>query len=148
MHVQLCCASVISDIIVMVAACQYQLKALSMIYHCAALSFILAMLLVCSGFEYHITSLLSDPCPGHPCLTISQFAANTSSYIHSITTLTFLPGIHNLDSMLEIDGVFLLKLSKSNLSQSVKVNCENISRLDLYNITIVHTSKWIGVHWM
>ena len=58
-------------------------------------------LIICSlnqtaGEVYYITTNLTDLCTIQPCLTLSQFATNTSHYLHSNTTLIFLPGIHYL----------------------------------------------------
>ena len=39
------------------------------------------------------------------CLSLSQFAVNPNSYLHSNTTLVFLPGIHNLTIGLTVSSV-------------------------------------------
>ena len=47
----------------------------------------------------------TDVCSMQPCLTLSQFAANSSHYhLHSNTTLIFLPGTHYLNVKLEISN--------------------------------------------
>ena len=114
---------------------------LSMFYHCAAVLLMLVMFMECSGIEYHITPSPSDPCPAQSCVTFSQFAANTSSYLHSNTKLIFLPGNHSLDSELRIDSVISLIYLNSNFHQIVRINCGKLSRLDLCNITTVHISR-------
>ena len=44
---------------------------------------------------YYVTTNSTDHCNVQlPCLTLSQFAVNSSHYLHSDTTLVFLPGTH------------------------------------------------------
>ena len=63
---------------------------------------------------YYITSSQSDPCPEQPCLTLSQFAANSSKYAGQDTTMAFLPGTHKLDSRLSIQTSVCKNLSLVN----------------------------------
>ena len=65
---------------------------------------------------YHIIANSSDLCTVRPCLTLSQFAANMSQYLHSNTTLVFLPGTHYLSKVnLTLSNVvnFSMKSEKS-----------------------------------
>ena len=48
---------------------------------------------------YYIKTTSTDLCTVQPCLTLSQFAANLSRYLHSNTTLVFLPGTHYLSKV-------------------------------------------------
>ena len=52
-----------------------------------------------SQVHYYITPSLSVHCPGDPCLTLAQFAADSTSYLGNETdiSLSFLPGNHSLD---------------------------------------------------
>ena len=50
----------------------------------------------------YITRNSTDLCSVQPCLTLSQFAANSSRSLHSNMTLVFLPGTHYLNIKLEI----------------------------------------------
>ena len=82
-------------------------------------------IVIVDGEVYHITPLPGDPCPAHPCLTISQFAAiqygNPSSYHQpSDTTLIFLQGNHRLDISLTVANVTEL-IMESNCNQGWKV---------------------------
>lgn len=110
------------------------------------MSVVLALLVMYSGIDclvYHILPNPSDPCPTQPCLTLSQFASNTSSYIYlqSSATLTFQLGNHNLSSTFRVDGVSSLQLiATSILPLSANIICD-CSSLDLYNITFVHISR-------
>ena len=54
--------------------------------------------------HYYITPSLSVHCPGDPCLTLPQLAANSTSYLSNETnvSLTFLQGNHSLDGELSL----------------------------------------------
>ena len=65
---------------------------------------------------YHIIANSNDLCTVRLCLTLSQFAANMSQYLHSNTTLVFLPGTHYLSKVnLTLSNVvnFSMKSEKS-----------------------------------
>ena len=105
--------------------------------------FMLALFLTYSGTDclvYNILLSPSDPCPTQPCLTLSQFASDTSSYLQSNTTLIFQPGNHSLGSKLRVGGILSLQFLKSILPLSANIICEN-SSFDLYNITFIHISR-------
>ena len=95
---------------------------------------------------YHITPSPNNSCPEQPCLTLSEFAANTSSYFHSNTTLIFLPGNHSLSSDLIMDYMLSFQLSNIQLPWKVYITCEENSRFDMYLIHSVHISgvEFIG----
>ena len=109
----------------------------------APTTFMMVLLLMYSGdcLVYRILPSPSDPCPTQPCLTLSQFASDTSSYLKSNTTLIFQPGNHNLGSKLAVGGVVSLQLLKSTLPLGVRIICVQSLSLDLYNITSVHISR-------
>ena len=94
---------------------------------------------------YHVLPS-SDRCPTHmqPCLTLSQFGSNTSSYLQSNTTLVFQSGSHSLDKNVSVKGIVSFHLLNFN-TQNASIICDD-SSLDLYNITSVHISrlKFIG----
>ena len=54
--------------------------------------------------HYYITPSLSVVCPGDPCLTLPQLAANSNSYLRNEKniSLSFLPGYHSLDGELSL----------------------------------------------
>ena len=66
---------------------------------------------------YYVTINLTNVCTEQPCLTLSQFAANSSHYLHSgNTTLVFLPGTHylsNVNLVLSNRDNFVLKSENS-----------------------------------
>ena len=58
-------------------------------------------------------------CPGDPCLTLAQFAANSTSYLSNETniSLSFLPGNHSLDGELSLthaDNLSMTKVTRGN----------------------------------
>lgn len=77
-----------------------------------------------------------------PCLTLSQFASNTSNYLHFSTTLNFQPaaGNHSLDTTLNVKAIVSLQLIESNtvFPLGTSIVCEHSNNLDLYNVSFVH----------
>ena len=63
----------------------------------------------------------------HPCLTLSQFAANSSHSLHSNTTVTliFFPGIHNLSYNLMVSNVKMFTTNFDNSSITTQIKCKN-----------------------
>ena len=69
--------------------------------------------------HYYITPSLSVHCPGDPCLTLPQLAANSTSYLGNETnaSLSFLPGNHSLDGELSLshaDNFSMIKVIGGN----------------------------------
>ena len=64
--------------------------------------------------HYYITPSLSVHCPGDPCLTLPQLAANSTSYLSNETniSLTFLPGNHSLDGELSLSNADNFSMTK------------------------------------
>ena len=64
--------------------------------------------------HYYITPSLSVHCPGDPCLTLPQLAANSISYLGNETnvSLTFLPGNHSLDGELSLSHADYFSMTK------------------------------------
>ena len=79
---------------------------------------------IASDEQYFITPLLNDPCPTDNCLTFDQFAANSTDYLGTNTTLHFLEGNHTLGSVVSIENEdgFLMQSNSSN----VAIICTNI----------------------
>ena len=78
--------------------------------------------------HYYITPSLSVHCPGDPCLTLPQLAANSTSYLGNETnvSLFFLPGNHSLDGELSLshaDNFSMTKVIGGN--GTVFVECGN-----------------------
>ena len=99
--------------------------------------------------NYYITPSLSVDCPGDPCLTLAQLAANSASYLgnETNTSLSFLPGNHSLDGELSFshaDNFSMTKVTEGN--GTVFVECGSRSgRLNISETTFV-TIK--GMHFI
>ena len=90
----------------------------------------------------HITMSPTIPCPAQPCLTLSQIAANSSSYLQpaTVVTLVIQQGHHRLGSELLISDVDkLLIISNNNRTSDFTVDlCVKSARF--YNISYLHIS--------
>ena len=57
-----------------------------------------------------ISPSLSKPCPANPCLTLSQFAQDSTSWLSVNTSLIFLTGNHTLNAELSISSISHLSI--------------------------------------
>ena len=76
--------------------------------------------------HYYISPSLNVHCPGDPCLTLAQFAANFISNISNETniSLSFLPGNHSLDRELSLSRAHDFSISKViGGDESVFIEC-------------------------
>ena len=122
------------------AKLQYHLFALIVIYSLNQLA--------ASEITYSITAdhdLCTVTVP-QPCLSLSQFAANANGYLHSNTTLVFLPGTHYLGSILTVSSVEYFSMHTGSLTSEsvVQVVCTNTlfrfthsQRIDITSIEFV-----------
>ena len=78
-----------------------------------------------SEVQYYITPSLDSPCPEDPCLTLSQFAANSSNCTGNVS-LIFLSGNHSLDSQLNVSGADSFSM-KPRDNELVTVECKSQS---------------------
>ena len=90
----------------------------------------------CGRTDYIISPVINDECLREQCLTLSQFATN-STYIGPNTTLIFLDGDHFLKSDLNVTGTinFFISVSSDNL---VSIICEPSTELSFTKISYVH----------
>ena len=67
----------------------------------------------------------------HPCLTLSQFAANSSHFLRSSTTVTlvFFPGIHHLSYGLMVSNVKTFTMNSDNSLITAQIKCRNDSNI-------------------
>ena len=87
---------------------------------------------------YYINS--SNFCTVQPCLSLSQFAANSSHYLHSNTTLVFLPGTHYLSTdnlMLSNMDNFAMKSENS----TAQIKCTNDSHIHFSQSQCIHITN-------
>ena len=98
--------------------------------------------------HYYITPSLDVSCPQDPCLTLSQFAANSSSYHGNETNmlLFFLPGNHSLDRELSLAHADNFSMTKDAHYETVFVECVSESeRFDISETTFVSIK---GLHFI
>ena len=92
---------------------------------------LLALLVVCflnhqapSEVTYYTIAADHDLCTvPQLCLSLSRFAANSNIYLHSNTTLVFLPGTHNLTVSLTVSGVHYFSMRSE--TSGVQMVCMN-----------------------
>ena len=80
-----------------------------------------------------------------PCLTLSQFAANSSHYLHSNTTLIFLPGTHYLSiANLTLSNVDKFVIKSENSTAQIK--CTKFSHIHFSQSQYIHITdlEFIG----
>ena len=88
------------------------------------LSLILCSLSQAVSNVYYITANSIDLCTMQPCLTFTQFAADWNHYLHSNTTLVFLPGTHYLRTVnLVLSNIDNFVMKSENLTAQIK--CTN-----------------------
>ena len=107
------------------------------------MDFILPMLLLLPHFNlvsaetYYVTPTSSTACPGEPCLTISEYAAELQNNVSSVVTMAFLEGEHMLSQNLSFQN--LDEFSLTNIAPGTKVNvfCSYGANFQLQNIVNV-----------
>ena len=82
---------------------------------------------------HYITPSPDIPCPEDPCLTLSQFAANSSKYSGHIS-LIFLPGNHTLNRELVLSGADNFSI-ESQGNETVMIECPSPYERFLVNVT-------------
>ena len=102
----------------------------------------------------YVTPSVHESCPENPCLTLQQFAKNTSM-MESNTTLIFLPGNHELDSniSLSIASVdYLAMFSESLLADheplQLTITCEPNSGFVFVNVEHLWMKDITFSYWL
>ena len=94
---------------------------------------------------YYITTNSSDLCTVQPCLTLSQYATNSSHYFQSNATLVFLPGTHHLRNVnLTLSNVENFTMKSENSRAQIK--CTNGSSMHFSQSQSIYITdlKFIG----
>ena len=102
-----------------------------------------------SQVHYYITPSLNVSCPQDPCLTLSQFAADSNSYLGNETniSLSFLPGNHSLDRELSLSQADNFSMAKDiGGSGTVFVECD--SQSGRFNISETTFATVQGLHFI
>ena len=85
---------------------------MTMVQKLLILQLVIAMLFLVSCYAKHgdtpailyVTPKPSIPCPGMPCLTLSQYSQDQEAYFSTDTELHFLSGVHRLNRPIIIEG--------------------------------------------
>ena len=93
---------------------------------------------------HYITPSPDIPCPKDPCITLSQFAANSSKYTGQIS-LIFLPGNHTLNRELILSGASNFSI-ESQKNETVMIECMSPNERFVINETTFATIK--GLHFI
>ena len=112
--------------------------------HLLTLVFLLVGAVSAQTTVHYITPLPDIPCPEDPCLTLSQFAANSRKYTGQIS-LVFLPGNHTLNRELVLSGADNFSM-KSQDSESVMIECMSPNERFIVNETTFAAIK--GLHFI
>ena len=116
--------------------------------------FIVVFLLINAGctytygeLQFYISPSQDIACSKDPCLTLSQFAANSSHYVGNATniSLVFLPGNHTLEGELTLSQVDNISLTtESRNSERVSISCVDISARFVINETFFAAIKGLN----
>ena len=105
-----------------------------------SLSLIFCSLNQAASEVYYITITSTDLCTVQPCRTLSQFAANSSHYLHSNTTLVFLPGTHYLSTVnLTLSNVDNFVMKSENSTAQIK--CTSNSHIHFSQSQYIHITN-------
>lgn len=78
-------------------------------------------------------------CSVEQCLTLSQFAANTSRYLRSNTMLVFLPGTHHLSKVnLTLLNVKIFTMKSDSVSSAAQIECTDDSNIHFSQSQSIH----------
>ena len=118
--------------------------------------FIISLLNLATAKVLYITPSTSDLCTTQ-CLTISELAANTSSYISSNTTLVFTAGTHHLTADLTVSDVNNVSITSNgshaaivymihsyiNLNHSQFIHISNIDFFGYGGISVLNAEEFV-----
>ena len=96
-----------------------------------------------SGKVHNIvpTSTLSLPCSADSCLTLLQFAMNSTRYIDSNTTLIITGESHSLNVGLSVSNItsfFFLSVNNTNHNSIPVITCNKSANFSFTNISSIH----------
>ena len=112
--------------------------------HLLTLVFLLVGAVSAQSTVYYITPLPDIPCPKDPCLTLSQFATNSSKDSGHIS-LILLPGNHTLNRELILSGADNFTMASQEI-EMVMIECMSPNERYIINETTFATIK--GVHFI
>ena len=83
--------------------------------------------------------------PVAQCFTLSQFAANSKSYLEQNTTLILQPGNHTLDSVFMVSNVSHFSM-KTMMASTVNIACTQSGKLMLQTVQSAHIEDIFFIH--
>ena len=97
------------------------------------------------GEVYHIVLNSSDLCT-ESCLTLSQFAINSSYHLGSNTTLILAPETHHLNTNLTLSNLYNFSMDTENILATAQIECTSTSNILLYHIqyALIKNIEFIG----
>ena len=86
---------------------------------------------------FYITPSSHMPCDAKPCLTLSQFADNSNSWLSSLTSasLMILSGTHTLTTDLSITAITFFMLTSSTSDGNHFIRCQYQASFNFENMT-------------
>ena len=113
--------------------------------HLLTLVFLLVGAVSAQTKVHYITPSPDILCPEDPCLTLSQFAANSSNHSGHIS-LIFLPGNHTLNRELILSGAD--NFSMESLQDNEMVTIECTSQYERFNVNETTFATIKGLHFI
>ena len=96
-----------------------------------------------SGKVHNIVPTRITPCSADSCLTLSQFAKNSSHYIDLNTTLIIIGENHNLDVGLSVSNISFFMLSANTTSHNSipVITCNKSANFSFTSISSIHLNS-------
>ena len=109
------------------------------------------LVLVASSFSSQVCYYVkpdnyTSSCPGQPCLTLDQYAAQGTEYFMMGATFLFLAGNHSIHSTILLENVSNIVFEKENQSDNISVlqkaqssviMCRNVTNLTIQGVTFM-----------
>ena len=104
---------------------------------CRILILLFGYLELLSCKVHYIIPSEGHPCIANSCLTLSQFAHNSTSYLDSNTTLIVTEGRHILNRELSVSNIQQFSMLSTN-NVGTNITCNELANLSFTNIGYVH----------
>ena len=134
-----------NDIIIVLPQDMYKLKMMRIITQILIFLMMFFDLATLLGEEAEYSNIMMIPSPDDPCneidlcVTLSQFANNSSDYLRTNTTLHFLPGEQHLNSMILVENVNTFYMSSCDSNVTIVCN-HSSARFEFHNVSVVRIS--------
>ena len=111
------------------------MERLNCVFSTTIIVLLLGLSLVSCEVHYITTAPDDSNCPTSSCLTLSQFAGNSTKYIDLNTTLFITGGNHRLNTELAISHISAFSMLSNDDNSTSTIFCSNDVRLTLSNVT-------------